>query len=120
LHQLEHYPVEIVVLVIFMLVIAAYWAMVVFPRQRDFQKRQQMARTLSAGDEIITYGGIIGKVQAIDGAMGVAHVEIANGVTVQVVTAAIMQRYDRDEIARHAQMGPGAAEPTAAPAGDQV
>ena len=103
---------EIFLLVLLLLAMLAYWAMVLYPRQRDFQKRQQMARSLSAGDEVITFGGVIGKVQQIDSDMGIAHVEIADGVTVKLVTAAIMQRYDREEIARNAQMGPDAATAT--------
>lgn len=108
---MERPPVEIALLVIFLLILLAWWAMVIFPKQRDFAKRQQMARELAAGDEVITYGGIVGKVQQIDGDMGIAHVEIADGVTVRIITAAIMQRYDREEIARHAQMGPGNSTP---------
>ena len=72
----------------------AYYSMVLFPRQRDFHKRQKMAQTLAKGDEIITYGGLIGKVIEIDADMGVAHVEIADGIVVRFVTASIMQPYD--------------------------
>jgi preprotein translocase subunit YajC len=97
---------ELLFLTVLMLLgMGAYWAMVLFPRQRDFQKRQQMARALSAGDEIITFGGIIGKVQAIDAEQGIAHVEIAKGVTVRLVTAALVQRYDPEEIAENARKG---------------
>lgn len=93
------------VAVLLLLGIGAYWAMVLFPRQRDFQKRQQMARALSAGDEVITFGGVIGKVQQIDGDKGIALVEIADGVVVRLVIAAIMQRYNPQEIAHTARIG---------------
>lgn len=97
---------ELLFLTVLMLLgMGAYWAMVLFPRQRDFQKRQQMARSLSAGDEVITFGGIIGKVQSIDAEQGIAHVEIARGVTVRLVTAAMVQRYDPEEIAQNARIG---------------
>ncbi|MCU0512893.1 MAG: preprotein translocase subunit YajC [Anaerolineae bacterium] len=93
------------VAVILLLGMGAYWSMVVFPRQRDFQQRQRVARSLAAGDEVVTFGGVIGKVQRIDGAMGVAYVEIAEGVQIRLVTAAIVQRYNPEEIARHARQG---------------
>jgi preprotein translocase YajC subunit len=97
---------EIILLAFVMaLTFTGYYAMVLFPRQRDFQKRQLMARELVEGDEIVTYGGIIGKVKQIDSAKGVAMVEIANGVTIRLVIAAMMHRYDPDEIAKNAQMG---------------
>jgi len=94
----------LVLLVVSVLGIGAYWTMVLFPRQRDFTKRQQMARELAEGDEVVTFGGIIGKVKRID-AQGVAWVEIADKLQVRVVTASIVQRYDPEEIARNAQMG---------------
>ena len=87
--------------------LGAYWSMVVFPRQRSFQKRQRYVRTLSAGDEVVTYGGIVGKVIDIDSAHGVALVEIADGVVIRLITAALMQQYNPDEIAQNAQMGLG-------------
>lgn len=95
----------LLVALILVLGMAAYWAMVLFPRQRDFQKRQRMARTLSAGDEVITGGGLVGKVQRIDSDAGVAYVEIADGVVVRLLTAAMLQQYDPDEIAKNAKMG---------------
>nr|PZN49678.1 MAG: preprotein translocase subunit YajC [Chloroflexota bacterium] len=102
--RIEQTVEEIVLLgLVLLLLLGAYWSMVIFPRQRDFQKRQQFARELSAGDEVITYGGIIGKVVDIDAEMGVAHIEIADGVTVRMINAALMQPYDREAIAEAAR-----------------
>jgi len=96
-----------IVLVAFIMALGfgAYWAMVLFPRQRDFKKRQEMARALAEGDEIVTFGGIVGRVKEIRSQEGVAIVEIANGVEIRLVIAAMMQRFDAEEIARNAQIG---------------
>ena len=51
-------PELIAVGVIGALLLAGYYSLVLFPKQRDFTKRQLMARELAEGDEIITYGGI--------------------------------------------------------------
>lgn len=83
----------------------AYWAMVLFPRQREFQSRQRMARELSAGDEVVTFGGVIGRVQRIEAEKGIAWIEIAPNLEIRVVTAAIVQRYDPEAVARNAQIG---------------
>lgn len=97
---------EFAVLALVMLLgLGAYWAMVIFPKQRDFTKRQKYVRSLTAGDEVVTYGGIIGRVVEIDAANGVAHVEVAEGVVMRLVTAALIQSYDPAEFARAAQMG---------------
>jgi len=90
---------------VLLLGLGAWWSLITFPKQRDFQKRQRFARTLVRGDEVITYGGIIGKVIAIDSEMGVAQVEIAEGTIIRIITAAIMQPYDPEEIAQNARKG---------------
>ena len=93
------------VAVLLALGLTAYWSMVIFPRQRSFQKRQRYVRSLSAGDEVVTYGGIVGRVIDIQADQGIAYVEIADGVVIRLITAALMEAYDPDEFARHAQMG---------------
>jgi preprotein translocase subunit YajC len=96
---------DLLFIVVLVLLMGGYWSLVVFPKQRDFQKRQKMARTLAEGDEIVTGGGLVGKVLQIESDKGIAHVEIAEGVVVRLLIAAMVQRYDPEEIARNAQMG---------------
>jgi preprotein translocase subunit YajC len=94
-----------VLALVMVLGLGAYWAMVVFPKQRDFTKRQRYVRTLAVGDQVVTYGGMIGKVMEIEADKGIAHIEIADGVTARFVTAALTQPYDPDEFAQAAQRG---------------
>ena len=97
---------EFVIVGVFLLLgIGAWWSLVVFPKQRDFQKRQTFARSLAEGDEVVTYGGLVGKVLDIDALNGIAHVEVADGVVIRVLTAALMQEYDPVQIARDARRG---------------
>jgi preprotein translocase subunit YajC len=90
---------------VMLLGLGAYWAMVIFPKQRDFTKRQRYVRSLTVGDEVVTYGGIVGKVIALEAEKGIAQVEIADGVVVRLVTAALMQPYSAEEFAKAAQLG---------------
>ena len=93
------------VAVVLLLAVGLWWSMITFPKQRAFQKRQKFARALAAGDEVITYGGIIGRVIDLDAQTGIARVEIAEGVEIRILNAALMQIYDEKEIAQNAQMG---------------
>ncbi len=93
------------VAVLLMLGMGAYWAFILLPRQRDFAKRQNMARSLAEGDEVITAGGIIGKVRRINSEEGIAFVELAEGLEVRMVIAAMLDVYNPDELAKNAQMG---------------
>lgn len=90
---------------VMLLGLGAWWSMVTFPKQREFQKRQKFARALSQGDEVITYGGIIGKVVDVNAETGITVVEIAEGVQVRLLNVAIIQPYDAQEVAENAQRG---------------
>jgi preprotein translocase subunit YajC len=93
--------------ILLILGLGAYWAMVIYPRQRDFQKRQQYVSALNEGDEVITYGGMIARVIRVDAEKGIVHAEIADGVVVRLIAAAVVQKYDAEELALNAQKGLG-------------
>src|SRR5690606_16650132 len=84
---------------VLILALGAYWSLVIFPKRRDFQKRVQYVSALKPGDEMITYGGIIGKVVSVETEKGIAHVEVADGVVVRVVIPAVMAPFNPEEMA---------------------
>ena len=98
-------PEFVLVFAILALALGGYWAMFIFPRQRAFQHKQKIVRSLHVGDEIVTYGGIVGRIIDIDAERGISQVEIADGVTIRLLTAALQQVYDSDEIAYNAGIG---------------
>jgi preprotein translocase subunit YajC len=85
------------------LALGAYWSLVIFPRQREFEKRQKYVQTLTPGDQMITYGGIIGTIVEVNADDGVATVEIAPGVVVRMLIQSLVQPYDREKIAESAR-----------------
>ena len=95
----------VLVFAVLALVLGGYWALVVFPKQRAFQHKQKIVRSLHVGDEIVTYGGIIGKIMDIDVDKGIADVEIAEGLRIKLLTAALQQVYDPDKFAYDAGIG---------------
>jgi preprotein translocase subunit YajC len=91
-------------LVILLLVVAAYWSLVVLPKQQEFKKHQRYVREIRPGQRVVTYGGIIGTVTALDPDQGEATVEIAPGIEVRIITAALTQPYNPAELARSARI----------------
>ncbi len=91
--------------VVILLLMGAYWSMVVFPKQRAFKNHNQYVRTLGPGDEVITFGGIIGTIVRMDAEAGIAYVEIAQGVEVRLLTAALTRPYQPEDVALHSQVG---------------
>ncbi|MCY3832166.1 MAG: preprotein translocase subunit YajC [Chloroflexi bacterium] len=104
----------VLVFAILAILLGGYWALIIFPKQRAFQHKQKVVRSLHAGDEIVTYGGIVGKIIDIDVDQGISHVEIAEGVQIKLLTAALQQEYNAEELAYNARLGSkdGASERT--------
>jgi preprotein translocase YajC subunit len=90
--------------VVLALGIGAYYSLVLFPKQRDFQKRQNFVNALTPGSEVITAGGIIGTVRDVLPEEGVAFVEIADGLVVRMIAASLLAPFDPDELKRNVQM----------------
>ncbi len=91
-------------LVILSLIVAAYWALVVLPKQQSFKKHQKYIRRLQVGDTIVTYGGLIGTITALDADSGEATIRLADDVEVRIITAAIIQPYNPAELAKNARI----------------
>jgi preprotein translocase subunit YajC len=67
--------------------VGALWLIVIRPQRRKQKLQQNMQTELSIGDEIITAGGVYGKVTQIDDED--VHVEIAPNVEVRLARRAI-------------------------------
>lgn len=104
---------EFVVLGLVMILgLGAYWSLVIFPKQREFQQQHKYVSELQLGDEMITYGGVIARIIEVDADNGIAKVEIAEGVVVRVLIAALVRPYDPNEIAESARLAARQPEPT--------
>jgi len=59
------------------------------PQMKKQKEHKTMIDALAKGDEIVTAGGFLGKVSKLGD--GYLHVEIANGVEVQMQRSAVVQ-----------------------------
>ena len=73
-----------------MLVFGAIYFLFIRPRQQRLRQQQTQARQLSIGDEVVSAGGIYGRVVAIDD--DVAEVEVAPGVVMTFLRRSISAR----------------------------
>jgi preprotein translocase subunit YajC len=90
---------------LFLLVLfaGAIYAFLFLPRQREFRKRQAFVRSMEIGTRVLTYGGLIGTIKAIDSDRGIVTVEVADGVSIQVIAVAITGEFDADAYGKSAQ-----------------
>ena len=59
------------------------------PQMKRQKEVKAMLEALSKGDEVVTQGGVIGKISKLGDTY--AHIEVANGVELQVQRVAIVQ-----------------------------
>jgi preprotein translocase subunit YajC len=74
-------------LIFIAIMVGLLWLLVIRPQRRRTTEQMAMISTLSVGDEIVTAGGMYGRITAMDGE--VLTVEIAPEITVRVARAAI-------------------------------
>lgn len=79
---------EAMFFLIFALVLT--YVILVMPVQRQRRRQREMLSALQVGDEVVTSGGIIGKVRALDG--DEVSLELARGTRVRVLRAYIVER----------------------------
>ena len=67
--------------------IAIFWFLIIRPQMKRQKEHQAKISGIKKGDQVVTAGGIVGKVVRVDD--DYADVEIAQGVRVKVVKATI-------------------------------
>ncbi|MFO1243101.1 MAG: preprotein translocase subunit YajC [Rickettsiales bacterium] len=66
-----------------LLIFCIFYFLLIRPQSQRAKTHRQMVKDLKRGDEVVTSGGIIGKISKVD-SDDVISVEIAEGITVQV------------------------------------
>jgi preprotein translocase subunit YajC len=79
-------------LLFIVVIFAAVYLLFIRPRQQRMRQQQTAARQLSVGDQVVTAGGLYGRLVAIDA--DVAEVEVAPGVVITMLRRAVSLRPD--------------------------
>lgn len=87
-------------LVPLVLVFAIMYFLLIRPQQRKLRDHQAMVAALRRGDEVVTSGGLVGKVTKVKEEVGELEVEIAPGVNVRVVRSTVSSVRSKTEPAR--------------------
>ena len=66
------------------------WALLIQPQRRRQQKQARLLSELTVGDEVVTLGGLYGRVQSLD--EDAVMLEIAPQTTVRVAKSAVGAR----------------------------
>tara|TARA_B100000963_G_scaffold355219_1_gene373050 strand:- start:8964 stop:9248 length:285 start_codon:yes stop_codon:yes gene_type:complete len=78
------------------LIFVIFYFLLIRPQQKRIKEHKAMVDALSRGDNVVTAGGIVGKVaRIVDGDK--AEIQISDEVTVQVIKSTISQVLSKTE-----------------------
>lgn len=78
------------------LIFAIMYFLLIRPQQKKLKDHQKMVEAVRKGDQVVTQGGLIGKVSRVKDD-GEIEVEIASGVKVRVVKSTLAQVLSKTE-----------------------
>ncbi|WP_405111181.1 preprotein translocase subunit YajC [Phaeobacter sp. BS52] len=79
------------------LIFGIMYFLLIRPQQKKLKTHQSMVEALRRGDQVVTQGGIIGKVAKVKDD-GEIEVEIAEGVKIRVIKTTIAQVLNKTEL----------------------
>ncbi|MCG7521330.1 MULTISPECIES: preprotein translocase subunit YajC [Ruegeria] len=82
------------------LIFAIMYFLLIRPQQKKMKQHQAMVEAVRRGDQVVTQGGLIGKVSKVKEGDNEIEVEIAENVKVRVVKSTIAQVLNKTEPAK--------------------
>ena len=80
-----------------LVVLGLMWVLLVRPQQQRVRRQRELVNSLEVGDEVITAGGVVGRIVGLDA--DEARLEVAPGVTMRFVRLSVNARVDEtDEV----------------------
>jgi preprotein translocase subunit YajC len=67
-----------------------FYFLLIAPMRKKQKKSREMLAKLKKGDEVVTQGGVFGRIAALDDERGIAVLEISSNVKVKVLRSAIV------------------------------
>ena len=77
-------------LAILVITFALMWVLFILPQQRRVKAHQALVRSVGAGDEVVTAGGVYGRITSLDDES--VRLEVAPGVELRVARGAISRK----------------------------
>ena len=87
-------------LIMLLLIFVIMYFLLIRPQQKKMKEHQAMLEGLRRGDQIITQGGVVGKIVKVKDDANEVEVEIAKGVNVRVVKSTITTVMNKTEPAK--------------------
>jgi preprotein translocase subunit YajC len=89
-----------------LIIFVVFWFLVIRPQSKRMKDQKLMIQNLKRGDEIVTSGGIIGKIDRVVDE-GELTVKIADGITVRVARQSVAALLSKPEPVNENKASPG-------------
>ncbi|MCD6206147.1 MAG: preprotein translocase subunit YajC [Candidatus Marinimicrobia bacterium] len=76
----------------FLLIILVMYLLMIRPQAKKQKEKQQMLKELKPGDEVLTIGGIYGKIEGVREKEGILIVRVAKDIKIHVTRSAIAEK----------------------------
>ncbi len=83
----------------FVLIFVIFYFLIIRPQSKKIKQHRKMTEALKTGDEIITQGGLIGKIKKTakkDEEDGYISLELGDGIVVKALRETISQKVERE------------------------
>lgn len=78
-----------------LVLLALMWVLLVRPQQQRVRRQRELIASLEVGDEVVTAGGMVGRVAALEG--DEVRLEVAPGLTLRFARLAVNSRIEQPE-----------------------
>ncbi len=86
--------IPVLLLTVIAIVFVLFWVLVALPQRRARSTQEDIIKNLKIGEQVVTVGGMVGKLTHLDLDKDIARLEVAPGVEVRVIPAAISHPLD--------------------------
>ncbi len=87
-------------LILLLVIFGIMYFLLIRPQQKKIKEHQALLAALRRGDQVVTQGGVIGKIVKVKDDSNEVEVEIAKGVNVRVVKSTITTVMNKTEPAK--------------------
>lgn len=92
-------------LILMAIMFGVFYFLLIRPQVKRQKQHQAMLESLEKGDEIVTRGGLIGKITGISGQKLV--IEVQEKVRVRIIRSSVEAKYDREKMEGKSDKGKG-------------
>ncbi len=79
-------------MMLILILVVMFYVLLIMPQQKRFKKHRDMLDKLKKGDEIVTSGGFLGKIDKIKDGDNEVVLDLGNGVKVTALRSAIQNK----------------------------